>query len=152
MSRSGYSDDYDDNWSLIKWRGQVASAIRGKRGQKLLQELADAMDAMPVKELISESLADAEGGFCTLGVVGHARALDMADIDPEDLHQVSQAFNIAEALAAEIVFMNDECDNRWDGNKYLKESPAERFIRMRKWVAEQIIVWDNDVAAQVVAK
>ena len=42
MSRSGYSDSLE-NWDLIRWRGQVASAIRGKRGQQLLKELADAM-------------------------------------------------------------------------------------------------------------
>lgn len=30
MSRSGYNDDID-NWQMIKWRGQVASAVRGKR-------------------------------------------------------------------------------------------------------------------------
>ena len=39
MSRSGYSDDLD-NWDLIRWRGQVSSAIRGKRGQGFLRELA----------------------------------------------------------------------------------------------------------------
>ena len=33
MSRSGYIDDMDDTWQFIKWRGQVASAIRGARGQ-----------------------------------------------------------------------------------------------------------------------
>lgn len=32
MSRCGYSDDYDQ-WALIRWRGAVESAIRGKRGQ-----------------------------------------------------------------------------------------------------------------------
>jgi hypothetical protein len=35
MSRSGYSDDYGDDepWQLIMWRGAVASAFRGRRGQ-----------------------------------------------------------------------------------------------------------------------
>jgi hypothetical protein len=37
MSRSGYSDDLE-NWSLIRWRGAVASAIRGRRGQAFLRE------------------------------------------------------------------------------------------------------------------
>jgi hypothetical protein len=47
MSRSGYSDDHSE-WDLIRWRGAVASAIRGKRGQAFLRELLVALDAMPV--------------------------------------------------------------------------------------------------------
>lgn len=31
MNRSGYVDAYDDSWHVIKWRGAVASAVRGKR-------------------------------------------------------------------------------------------------------------------------
>ena len=31
MSRSGYEDGLE-MWDLIRWRGAVASAIRGKRG------------------------------------------------------------------------------------------------------------------------
>ena len=57
MSRSGYSDDLE-TWQLIKWRGQVMSAIRGKRGQKFLRELLAALDAMPKKILITEDLID----------------------------------------------------------------------------------------------
>ena len=32
MSRSGYTDECD-GWELVRWRGAVNSAIRGKRGQ-----------------------------------------------------------------------------------------------------------------------
>lgn len=46
MSRSGYSDDIDQ-WDLICWRGAVASAIRGKRGQAFLLEMWKAMTALP---------------------------------------------------------------------------------------------------------
>lgn len=57
MSRSGYSDDYDgDNWDLIRWRGAVTSAIRGKRGQAFLREALAALDAMPEKQLIAGDL------------------------------------------------------------------------------------------------
>lgn len=37
MSRSGYTDE-DDIWAMIRWRGAVTSAIRGKRGQQALRE------------------------------------------------------------------------------------------------------------------
>ena len=59
MSRSGYTD-YDDsdfaNWNHIRWRGQVASATRGKRGQQFFRDLIAALDAMPTKVLITDDL------------------------------------------------------------------------------------------------
>ena len=106
MSRSGYIDDgdCDDVLAMGRWQGQVASAIRGKRGQAALRELAAAMDAMPVKALAAESLVTADGEFCTLGVLGQARGIDMAPIDPEDWDAVAKAFNLAPAMVREIVY------------------------------------------------
>ncbi|QMV32434.1 hypothetical protein KMC43_gp59 [Ralstonia phage Raharianne] len=40
MSRSGYTYDCDDEGTLGLWRGSVTRAIRGKRSQKALMELA----------------------------------------------------------------------------------------------------------------
>lgn len=106
MSRSGYSDDCD-GWALIRWRGAVASAIRGKRGQAFLRETLAALDALPEKTLAADSLVtDCE--FCTLGAVGRLRGLDMTDVDPDDPSDVALAFGIPRALAAEIMFENDE--------------------------------------------
>jgi hypothetical protein len=129
MSRSGYSDD-NDNWALIKWRGQVASAIRGKRGQAFLREMAEAMDAMPEKKLISYALEE-NGNVCAIGTVGKKRGVDMAKIDPEDPDQVANAFGIAHQLAREIEFMNDEFVWR-------EETPEERWERMRRWIGSLI--------------
>ena len=126
MSRSGYTDDCD-GWAMIRWRGAVASSIRGKRGQEFLRELAAAMDAMPEKALIAHELKDADGDFCTLGVIGAARGIDMTKIDPEDRDSVSAAFGISPAMAAEIVFENDEAG-------WWNEAPEIRWARMRQWV------------------
>jgi len=49
MTRHGYVDDSEDTLAYGRWRAQVQSAIRGKRGQAFLKELAAAMDAMPEK-------------------------------------------------------------------------------------------------------
>jgi len=97
----------------------------------LLREMAEALDAMPVKELISGEL-ESYGQYCALGVVGKARGLtmDMANIDPEDYSLVAKTFGIATALAQEIMYENDES---WDS-----ETPAGRWTRMRQWVKEQI--------------
>jgi hypothetical protein len=53
MSRSGYTDDYgdDDPLALGRWRSAVNNAIRGKRGQAFLHDLAATLDAMPEKKL-----------------------------------------------------------------------------------------------------
>ena len=131
MGRSGYSE-VDDNWALIRWRGCVASAIRGARGQKLLRELAAALDAMPEKRLVAGALQDG-GDYCALGVVGAARGVDLDPIDSTDQEAVAAAFDIARPLAAEIAFENDE-GGSWHG-----ETPEDRWSRMRAWVASKLV-------------
>lgn len=130
MSRSGYSYDLDQ-WDLIRWRGAVNSAIKGKRGQAFLRELLAALDAMPKKELITAEL-EADGAYCALGAVGAARGINMKDIDAYYRQEVAETFGIAEAMAAEIMNEND------DGNCRGRETPSERWIRMRAWVVEHI--------------
>lgn len=115
MSRSGYIDDGDgENWQLIMWQGAVKSAMRGKRGQAFLRELIAALDAMPVKELVADSLVNADGQYCALGVVGDARGHDMSKIDPEDSDAVAKLFGLAPAMVREIVYENDERNEDWE--------------------------------------
>lgn len=136
MSRSGYYEDTDDMWSHIRWRGAVASAIRGKRGQALLRDIAASMDAMPVKRLIAREL-ELNGEVCALGTVKERCTRPVQEIDPEDYETVAAAFGVSEALVREIEYVNDECA-RWTQERGLKETPEERFVRVREWVAEQI--------------
>src|SRR6185503_6545079 len=107
MSRSGYSDDLEP-LSLGRWRAQVASAIRGKRGQKLLTDLLQALDEMEKKELITDELMTADGAVCALGCLGKKRGYSMDKVDVSDTNQVGKMFDVAHQLAAEIVYMNDE--------------------------------------------
>lgn len=129
MSRSGYSDDCE-GIVLINWRGAVASAIRGKRGQAFLQEMLEAMAKLPERKLIDHDL-EREGSVCAIGAVGKARGIDMTGIDPEDREKVAAIFGIAPALAAEIVWINDE---QWSG----VETPEARFERIRKWIESEL--------------
>lgn len=129
MSRSGYSDDCDDQWATIRWRGAVAASIKGKRGQALLIELAEALDAMPEKKLISRDLKN-ENGYCTLGVLGAKRGLPIETLSPENYDEVSEAFGVAAPLVQEIVYLNDEdCEGM---------TPEERWTQMRGWVHNKI--------------
>ncbi len=141
MSRC--DNDYDDYDALAvgRWHGAVKSATNGARGQAFLQELLSAIDAMPVKELIPHELR-AEGGFCTLGVIGQKRGLRIEEIDPEDHKAVARSLGVAEALAYTIAWHNDEHGDDWvmlDGRYvYVIETSAKRWQRMRDWVAKQI--------------
>lgn len=140
MSRSGYVDDLDQR-DLAMYRGRVASAIRGKRGQAFLRELAAAMDAMPIKTLIAGELISATGDCCAIGVVCKARGVDVKPIDYDDPDQVGAAVGIDRVMAAEVEYANDECaefrkdeSGRWN----LSETPAQRWHRMRKWVENNL--------------
>lgn len=162
MSRSGYSDDFgdDDPLALGRYRAQVNSAIRGKRGQALLRELLAALDAMPVKELVAGEL-EADGQFCALGVVGQARGLNLAAIDTYDVESLGPRFNIAEQLAREIMWVNDDhvLPYRWievefcgpvrpcypDWGKHTRsvsvpneKAGAQRWQTVRDWVAKHV--------------
>lgn len=53
------------------------------------------------------------------------------EIDPEDSEQVATLFDIAPALAKEVVFENDEAT-------WYDETPEQRWVRMRAWVEQSI--------------
>jgi len=108
------------------------SATLGRRGQHLLRKLRDALDAMPDKRLIAGSIQDAAGQVCALGALDpKAPAYD--DMEDE-LHrqQLAKHFDIAPALAAEIVYMNDDYWMQF-------ETPELRWTRMRAWVQSQLV-------------
>jgi len=130
MSRSGYIEDIDDNWQLIRWRGAVASSLKGKRGQAFLGEALTALDALPEPKLISHKLGDG-CGVCTLGAVGAARGMPITEIDPDDHEHVASLFAIPHALACEIMWENDE-------GSYHNETPEHRWTRMRRWIVSNL--------------
>ncbi len=137
MSRSGYNEDGDiETWVLIRWRGAVKSAIRGRRGQAFLKELLAALDDLPKPELIAHDLIK-DGGVCAIGSVGLSRGTDMTGLDPEFSDGIAASFGIANALVCEIEFINDE-----DFYPGLANDPNEtiehRFTRVRSWVEKQI--------------
>ena len=139
MSRSGYSEDNYGNWRSICWRGAVESALRGKRGQAFLRELADAMDAMPKKQLVTGVL-ESDGEVCTLGVIAKARGVQAKN--PEFMDEAAELLDIAGAMAREIVHENDDAGEYANCNpqtgRYEPETPEQLWVRMRKWVEIQL--------------
>lgn len=144
MSRSGYTDDPED---LGLWRAAVARALRGRRGQAALRDIAAALDAMPQKRLASNSFQREGGEVCTLGALAASRGVDMSDMEPHqdpdgwteevDRHIVGKRLNIAPAMSAEVMFMNDE-------GCYGNETPEERWTRMRAWVGLNLLTAAQD--------
>lgn len=152
MSRSGYSDDFgcDDQWSLIMYRGAVNAAIRGKRGQDFLRRLAALLDAMPVKRLAGYDWAREDGVSCALGVALEAEKPELHEAskswDPEDdnnAHLAASALNVAPSLAREIIWLNDEGLGHFMHRPWGFIGPidrdAERWLAVRRWVAENIL-------------
>lgn len=165
MSRSGYVEEVEDPLAYGRWRAAVKSALHGKRGQALLRDLAQTLDAMEDKRLYPGSFATAEGEYCTLGVLGAKRGIKMDDLGDEydcDTKRVGERFGIAPAMAAEIMWLNDEylvemvtwheedlCGpvrpNWPDFNRktfsVLVKNPdhaRERWLKMREWINENI--------------
>ncbi len=138
MSRSNYAEDGDEEWSAICWRGAVASALRGRRGQDFLREMLSALDALPKKELLEGVIICSEG-VCAMGAVALSSGMDTSRIDAEDGHGVASAFGIAEAMAREIAYVNDE------ENSSRYETGAERWLRVRRWIVGQIIIRSDEL-------
>jgi hypothetical protein len=128
MSRSGYSDDCE---FLELYRANVDRAISGKRGQAFLKEIAVAMDAMLLKRLIPEVLIADTGEVCAIGAVCKQRNVDVSDLDPYSPADVAKAVGIASCLAAEIAWINDDYGAA-------AETPEQRWLRVRKWLAANI--------------
>lgn len=130
MSRARYTEDFDDYWQLIRWRGAVASAIRGRRGQEFLREMKTAMDAMPAKQLIAYDI-DTLQGVCAIGSVTRSRKIDTSQVDLYDYDTIASMLDVAPALVREIEYENDEVASH-------NETPEQRFARVYQWVCSQI--------------
>ena len=124
MSRSQY--DYDCE-GLNLYRANVDRAIAGKRGQALLREMVQALDDLPVQVLTANAFEDC-GEVCSLGAVALHRDLEHVLHEESEPAEVGEVFGVAECLAAEVMFMNDE------GSLHT-ETAAERWTRMRRWAS-----------------
>ena len=132
MSRYCDNDDYDyEPWMIGQAAGAFRSAIRGRRGQRLLRDLIDGLDALPVPELAAGSLEDPETGcVCALGAVrlqrqrsGYPMLLPFDPTDPDiDWRDLAEPFDISETLANAVVSTNE----------MYSESNSE-LARRRRW-------------------
>lgn len=169
MSRSGYHDDMKDPLAYGRWRAQVKSATRGKRGQKLLKDMLSALDAMPEKRLVS-------GALEISSEADERNAKKWADLfkDPDAANRYREHYVAtrppsykegdvcalgALGRARDLDMSNLDPENSEgvavafdvsrplareivfmnDEGTYRAETPEGRWRRMREWVASQII-------------
>lgn len=167
MSRAGYYDDIDDPLVLGRWRAQVRSATRGKRGQKLLRDLLTALDAMPEKRLVTDALeisaaADEKHAQSWVKMFNDPSAADryrqeyvnrrpveyregdvcalgaLGRLRGLDMSELDPDEPEGVAAAFDIASpLAREIVYMNDEGPY--ETPEARWQRMRKWVAAQII-------------
>lgn len=148
MSRSGYVDaDEYDYWTWIRYRGAVNSALKGRRGQKALVELVQALDVMPQKKLAANAFGG-QLGVCALGALAKARGVDLSDLQPDlgscpekaeawevdevNWHELGRRLNIAQSMAREVMYENDdEFDNSEQGQR-------RRWKRIRDWALAEM--------------
>jgi len=87
---------------------------------------------MPVRELVAGEIVRDKEHVCAIGSVAVARGLDVSELDEYDGETVGKTFGIAESMAREIAFVND------DDFGHKTETPAERWTRVRAWVAKEM--------------
>jgi len=142
MSRSGYTDDCEGP-ELAMWRGTIASATRGKRGQKFFRDLVAALDAMTVKRLADGDLETAEGDVCALGALAKTKGAALEPDDTYDYDKLGATFDISSRLAQEVMFVNDE-GGPWMPH-HQKETDEQRWARVRAWAARQIRITPDEL-------
>ena len=159
MSRVSYNDDCYDVADMLRgyaWEHNTRRAFQGRRGQRFLRELRDALEAMPVKRLAGGSWVirqddllrpdgtprtgaprpDVEGvpgDVCALGVVARAHGIpdeEMPDDYSDSFKDAADMFDIAPPMAWAILEENDELNGR--------KTPEERYENMLAWVKHQI--------------
>ena len=138
--------DFDnDDWTLSDealWMANIERAIHGKRGQKALRALEQALLALPEKRLIAGALLDENGEVCPLGALWRQRCLTRGEavklpdnlVDEDGLYQSIEIgmtyFGMTKVLANTIAYQNDEARS--------DKTPEERYTRMLAWVRAQL--------------
>lgn len=165
MSRAGYHEgDGDNDLAVYGWQANVRRCMAGRKGQAFLWEFYQALEAIPARELITRALLNTStGAVCALGAVAVQRKLQIPaefcttgapDDEPDD-YEFAEAmgplFGIKDMLAREVMYENDEQDapryvdtgeiiygSYRPGVPTRRETPAERWCRMREWVVDHL--------------
>lgn len=153
MSRFGecWDMDEEDERNSRLWWANAERALKGKRGRKVLVELEAALLALPRPRLMEGRLSEAEGEYCALGALAHARGVadermqqldSLVDFDGgptiEPTLQLGRELGICGPLAAKIASVNDKEITYVGGAGFVPETPEQRFSRVLAWVRDEL--------------
>jgi hypothetical protein len=140
MTRLYYDDDLDPSREGLV-AGALRSAVRGKRGQRFIRDLVQALDALPSPELAAGALEDEDTECCcAFGAVRRFRGSDAVPLwfDPmeEDLtpDHLAEPFNVSETLAWAVVQVNED---GMTGNDV--STRRHRWNVVKDWAIRQLI-------------
>jgi hypothetical protein len=135
-----YGGDFE-SWMEGQDAGALKSAIKGRRGQRFLQDLLAALDSLPEPELSAGALEDETTGCCcAFGAVRRFRGESSVplwfdpmdeDVDP---HHLAELFDVSQRLAWEVVVVNDT----YCGNNNSPGDRRRRFKEVREWAVRNI--------------
>ncbi len=124
------------------WRANLCRTMQSKRGHSFLQELLEALDALPRKRLIQGAMPQGRE-VCALGAVGLKRCMDLGGLDSRNHDQVAAAFGISSMLVQEIAYWNDQgmeacLFGLTEGGGWKVNTPEGRFTFVRAWVVARL--------------
>lgn len=154
MSRSSYSEEFDDDYfpgQMELYRANVRRAINGQKGQARLRELRDVLEAMPVKALAAgvfikgaEACALGEWALAKLGSnAALAEAVDGFDGDDSETADLLRPFGWPRLVVMDLIYENDHIEMMHDPDhlpwhRWREETPEERHARVLAWVKSHI--------------
>lgn len=112
----------------------MTDVCESAEAQMFLRELLDVLDDIPEKRLIGDALFK-DGRCCALGALVRARGLGGV-VTNGSTQADADALGVPLELMEEITGENDRYEFGDDG--YGPETAAERFVRVRAWVASKI--------------
>ena len=128
MSRINYTEDEDFPGQFELWQANCDRSLKGRKGQRELQVLREALLALPVKHLAHGVLETADGEMCAIGAYAKHKGLDLSHFDPDYASdEVGKAVGMPPLVAWKVVEMNDE----WFGHEF---TPEQRYKKMLAWV------------------
>jgi hypothetical protein len=158
--RIGYADEESYPGQFELYRANTERQIAGRKGQKALRDLEEALLALPSKRLVLKHLAERDGGVCAIGAllvlkrqragmsyddaVRDIIATHDCDSEPDTMtDEVAVAEGVAPPLVAwRLVELNDVLlESFWDTEAatHVKPTPEERYERVLAWVRSQLV-------------
>lgn len=107
-----FTEGDGENPICYTWEGNIRRICRGKRGQRILRELCEALLALPERRLIANKLENKRTGeVCAIGALARYKGAlpDFEDDgDSELTREVGENLGLGFMLTWELGYMNDE--------------------------------------------